>query len=375
MSLMIVKKMDKKSAVWFERSNQYLMLDPFVASAVERIYNQENNEDLALELMNKHHVPREKAMDFISDLKEKLVFPNTAPKRVVQSDLKKHEIPDKFAFTTYYQIHSKVFKVECTTEFEYSLTHPKIAHLEVSNECDFDHTATIFSNGKTTLLYLDNELIGSWSREEIHYFEGKFLMKIIEYIYEKPEDNWMGVFHASALSYKKDTILFLGGSGSGKSTSLALLQAHGFHCVADDFVPIDNDQLVHSFPAGISIKENSLETLLPYYPTLRSAAEYHYERLNKTVRYIPPKNTDYNTRYQCKALIFIKYDKHIDFEIKPISNMDAFEYLVPDSWISQNANNVAVFLEWFSLLPCYQLNYSNNEKMIAKVGRLFKNGL
>ena len=46
------------------------MLDPFVASAVERIYNQENNEDLALELMNKHQVPREKAMDFISDLKE-----------------------------------------------------------------------------------------------------------------------------------------------------------------------------------------------------------------------------------------------------------------------------------------------------------------
>ena len=120
MSLMIVKKMDKKSVVWFERSNQYLMLDPFVTSAVERIYNQENNEDLALELMNKHQVPREKAMDFISDLKEKLVFPNTAPKRVVQSNLKKHEIPDKFAFTTYYQIHSKVFKVECTTEFEYS---------------------------------------------------------------------------------------------------------------------------------------------------------------------------------------------------------------------------------------------------------------
>ena len=80
MSLMIVKKMDKKSVVWFESSNQYLMLDPFVASAVERIYNQENNEDLALELMNKHQVPREKAMDFISDLKEKLVFPNTAPK-------------------------------------------------------------------------------------------------------------------------------------------------------------------------------------------------------------------------------------------------------------------------------------------------------
>ena len=64
-----------------------------MASAVERICNQESSEDLALELMNKRKY-HEKAIDFISDLKE-IGLPNTAPKRVMQSNLKKHEIPDK----------------------------------------------------------------------------------------------------------------------------------------------------------------------------------------------------------------------------------------------------------------------------------------
>ena len=73
----------------------------------------------------------------------------------------------------------------------------------------------------------------------------------------------MGVFHASAINYKEDALLILGDSGNGKSTSLALLQAQGFHCIADDFVPVDvKKQKVYSFPAAISIKKSSLETLL-----------------------------------------------------------------------------------------------------------------
>lgn len=47
-------------------------------------------------------------------------------------------------------------------------------------------------------------------------------------------------------------MLFLGDSGNGKSTSLSLLQANGFTCLADDFVPVDaNTKKVYSFPAVI----------------------------------------------------------------------------------------------------------------------------
>ncbi|MBL4604220.1 MAG: hypothetical protein JKY02_00705, partial [Flavobacteriaceae bacterium] len=231
----------------------------------------------------------------------------------------------------------------------------------------------VFTNNDTTSLVVNNEFIGSWNKKIIHYFQGKFSMKIVECIYQKPEDEWLGVFHASAINHKENSILILGDSGNGKSTSLALLQAHGFHCIADDFVPVDNGATIYSFPAGISIKKNSLAVLAPFYPELKNSAEFHYKRLNKIVRYLPPKKIDYTKSFPCKALIFIKYDKDVEFTLNSVSNSTAFESLIPDSWISSIPKNVTVFLDWFSSLPCYQLTYSNNEKMISTVEKIFKN--
>ena len=103
-------------------------------------------------------------------------------------------------------------------------------------------------------------------------------------------------------------------------------------------MPIDQAQDVYSFPAGISIKKNALPVLLEEYPELETSAEYHYERLNKTVRYLPPQKIDYHKKAApCKALVFIKYDATIDFEISEMSKLKAFENLVPDSWISSSS--------------------------------------
>ena len=201
-------------------------------------------------------------------------------------------------------------------------------------------------------------------------------MKLVEHIHQKSENEWMGVFHASAISNGKESMLFLGDSGNGKSTSLALLQANNFTCLADDFVPIDvKNQEVFSFPSAISIKKKSLETLLPIYPELGSSAEYNFKRLNKIVRYLTPNNSNYSSHLPCKALIFIKYKKDSDINIKKISNIDAFEQLVPDSWLSPIKQNAETFLKWFSKLPCYQLTYSNNEKMITTVSKIFNDDL
>lgn len=197
-------------------------------------------------------------------------------------------------------------------------------------------------------------------------------MKIIESIYKKSEEEWMGVFHASAINYREDSILILGDSGKGKSTSLALLQTQGFNCIADDFVPIDNENKVYVFPAGISIKPKALNVLSSIYPELKNSTEYHYKRLNKTVRYLPPNSINYSKKYPCKALIFIKYDKNTEFNLTQISNLKAFESLLPDSWISSVSENVDVFLTWLPSLPCYQLTYSNNEMMYDSIKRIFE---
>lgn len=184
----------------------------------------------------------------------------------------------------------------------------------------------------------------------------------------------MGVFHASALSNAKKAILFLGDSGNGKSTSLALLQANGYTCLADDFVPMDSAKKeVYSFPAAISIKKSSLDTLLPIYPELGTTAEYNFTRLNKIVRYLKPNNTDDLNHLPCKDLVFIKYEKGSDLSFEKISKIDAFQQLVPDSWLSPKKENAQIFLDWFDSLNCYHLTYSKNEEMIKIVSKLFDN--
>jgi hypothetical protein len=197
-------------------------------------------------------------------------------------------------------------------------------------------------------------------------------MELIQKIHQKDEKEWLGVFHASAVSDGKKSILFLGDSGNGKSTSLALLQANGFTCLADDFVPIAAENTeVYSFPAAISIKKNSLQVLDSFYPTLATAQEYDYIRLNKIVRYLPPNNADFSTHLPCEKLVFIKYEKETVLKVKSISQLAAFQQLIPDSWLSPLPENAAIFLDWFESLNCYQITYSDNEKMMEKVRELF----
>lgn len=369
----IVKEIESKSIVWFEPSNQYLVVEPITARIINDISEKKELQTVASELENDLDIPYEKAIDFIIDLEEKLVKPNMDIEKGTYSNKTNFSRPETFEYTKYYSINSKTFKIEYSTEFEVSLIHPKFAHLETKVLDTFDQSFQIFNHRNHICFVINDELIDSWSQKEIHYFQGKVSMKIIENIYDKLEEQWMGVFHASALSHQDNSILLLGDSGNGKSTSLALLKAHGFNCVADDFVPIDNQQKVYAFPAGISIKKTAVNHLLRHYPELASTAEYYYERLGKTVRYIPQTDINYDATFPCKALVYIKYDPTVEFEIKKISNVFAFESLVPDSWISQKPENVRVFLDWFSSLPCYQLTYSNNEKMINEIGQLLKN--
>ena len=371
MKQIITKKLEDKEIVWFQEANRYLLVEQTAANIINDLYYKEDPKSIATKLNNKIDIPIDVALEFIQKIKNDIVIPNTIGHKVEETNLS-YKIPEKFSFEKFYLINSKIFKVFFSNEFELSLIHPKIAHLEVKQHSIIDFTFQVFNYSKKTFLILDSKLIGSWSVEDIHYFQGKFSMKIIECIYEKEEKDWMGVFHASALNYNKNTLLILGDSGDGKSTSLALLQAQGFQCIADDFVPIDISKKIHTFPAGISIKKNSLPVLLNYYPELKNSAEYHYSRLNKTVRYLPPKNINYHEKNLCKALVFIKYDSNTDFEISKISSLEAFEKLVPDSWISPIPKNATTFLEWFEKLPCYQLTYSNNKKMYAAVKDIFE---
>ncbi len=374
--LFLYKEIENKSIVWFKNQNQYLILENNAAYILKELNNKTPIIKIGEALAKKLAVPYEAAIDFIKNIETNLYRPNTTKEDDLKKGTENTTIPSKFSITKYYTINELVFKIDFESELEEYLIHPKFSHLSTAHQDAFHFHYKIFSKNDETTLIVDDKFIGTWHRKDIHYFQGKFLMELTQHIHQKEEKDWMGVFHASAVSNDKKSVLFLGDSGNGKSTSLALLQANGFTCLADDFVPMDaTKKEVYSFPAAISIKKSSLETLLPIYPELKDAAEYNFKTLNKIVRFIPPNNSNFHAYLPCNDLVFIKYQKESPTVFNTISKLDAFQQLVPDSWISPIEQNAQQFLDWFENLNCYQLTYSTNSEMIATVAKIFNNDI
>ncbi len=370
---MLVKQIENKSIVWFKDNNEYIVVEPLVAEILSLLNNKVNEQEVIAKLFYTLNIPYQQAENLVTDIKVLLTSQN-----ITETKLNPVSLPNTFEYIKHYKVNNTFFTVHYLSEYEFSLVHPKFAHLvtEDLSVTKSIYNFKVYSNKEAITFSIENEIIGTWNLKDVHFFQGKFSMKITELIHNKSENEWLGVFHASAITNGKESMLFLGDSGNGKSTSLALLQANGFTCLADDFVPIDSkNKEVYSFPSAISIKKNSIPTLLSLYPELETSAEYHFKKLNKIVRYLPTNNANYNLKKTCKALVFIKYEKDTGLIIQKISNINAFEQLVPDSWLSPIADNVQIFLDWFSKLPCYQLTYSNNTTMINTVHKIFNDDL
>ncbi|CAM1356662.1 hypothetical protein [Tenacibaculum ascidiaceicola] len=365
------KQIENKQVIWFQDNNEYLVVDPLIAETLSLLNKKIDKKEIINQVIKQVSIPYQQAVELVTDIEALLISSENKNNKKLIPVTK----PKTFEVVKYYSINSLYFKVSYASNTEAFLIHPKFAHLEIQETVKTHHHFEVYNDSKSISFSVDDSLIGTWSLKEVHYFQGKFSMELVQKIHQKNENEWIGVFHASAVSKNNNSILFLGDSGNGKSTSLALLQANGFTCLADDFVPVDNSLNVHSFPSAISIKKNSLETLLPIYPELKTSAEYHFKKLNKIVRYLPTNNHDYSLKTPCKALIFIKYQKDSDLIINKISNITAFEQLVPDSWLSPIPQNAELFLDWFEKLPCYQLTYSNNEKMTETVKKIFADEL
>jgi len=374
-TIFLLKPIDDKTILWSSRDNQYLVLENTTALLVSKLSKGIDFEDISRELSQELSLPIKETTDFVQDLKKRFI--DLGPSKLLNKPeiLKAVVVPNHFPVEKFYKINEVVIKASFESEQACFLIHPKFEHLEVESQ-KHDFCFKTFTQDARIFLAVDNKLIGSWPFNEFHYFQGKYSMQLIQKIHNMQEDEWLGVFHASAVSDKKRAMLFLGDSGNGKSTSLALLQAHGFDCIADDFVPVAaQSQEIYSFPAAISVKKTSLDTLLPFYPELSDSKEYDFKVAQKIVRYLKPNNSDFSSHLPCKGFVFIKYIKDAPLSCEKIDKITAFQKLVPDSWLSPIKENTAIFLDWFAALDCFELIYSNNTEMVAQVSKLFRDEL
>lgn len=374
--VLLSKTVADKKVVWLPDINKYIVVSTPVDLIVEHLYQGKSYRSILEYCINKLGLLPGEAGQTIRQVK------NNLKELQKNENVQKNENPSYLKIDTttfncnrYYQINDLVFFIEYeTAEIEY-LIHPKFAHLEVPQAPEFTDHFQLFNTGSKIALVVNGKLIGSWSSEMEHFMTGKVSMEILQKIYNKNEDEWMAVFHAAGISNGKESILFLGDSGNGKSTLSAILMASGFDVLADDFLPVESatSQLC-SFPAAISVKKSAIDLLAKQFPELNDTKEYSYPALNKTVRYLsnPDSAQGKPKKVPCKALVFVKYEANSGLQFSSLSKDIALQKLIPDSWISPLETNARCFLDWFDRLPCYQLSYSDNEAMVETVKNIFQ---
>jgi len=374
--VILIKPLKNQSIVWFKNTNTYVLVAHETAQIIQQYLKGTKNDSLKNWIKETLNLSEKEIQLLLPPVLKRVKELNKKKdKTVIRLEFKPTNSP---AVVKYYQINNTCFKVGFQTDTLAFLIHPKFEHLEVKGISKHNHHFEVFLIENKIVLNVDGNFVGSWSADEIHYFQGKFSMKLVEKLYKKNESALMGVFHASAISNGTRNIMFLGDSGNGKSTLAALLVSQGYTLFADDFVPVEaKTQQVYYFPAAISIKEKALETLFPLFPELKNTPQIDLKYINKSVRYLvaPPLKERDIFHLPCQILVFVKYKKDADLKIEKISKEEAFQKFIPDSWLSPLAENAQHFLEWFSSLSCYSLTYSDNAQMYKVVKKLYKDDL
>jgi len=185
----LFKAIKGKTVTWCSNENQYIVLENITADIIKTLNKEIPIKTIAKALTKKIDAPEEKTIDFILDIKRRFLKSKNKKDRSIINDFRDVKNPERFDYVKYYQVNNIVFKVSFLSENELSLIHPKFSHLEIEKKNCYSHTFDVFTKHNYTFLTVDNQIIGSWSKNDIHYFQGKFSMELIQKIHQKEKVN------------------------------------------------------------------------------------------------------------------------------------------------------------------------------------------
>ncbi len=363
---MAQKISEEDSIVWLKKSNKYLVLNTNTLELIKKKSSLSSKDFLTL-ITESLHVDVSIAKKINKDISELLL---EAKELVLKQNIKYPDPIKPCQLINYYSFNNTIIKVGFDTEETKSLIHQKYRHLVVDHVNSYDVEYSVFNSDHSLFIFKNNQIVGSWDSTQLHEFQGKFSMELICSFYNKTEHDWMGVFHASTISKNNRSIMFTGDSGNGKSTLVSILMANGYNVIADDFSPVlRTDFKTYCFPSAISIKEKSFNLIEQLYPDFINYNEYYINELKGNVKYLPPISKE--TSANCSSVIWVKYAEGTESSLKKVSIKDALKKILPDAWISNKEVNAKAFLKWIEKTAFYELNYSDNNKLIDIINSCF----
>lgn len=374
--LFVKRKVGKRYIIWFQNSNLYYYLEEPAWYVFKKTVKKYKAETIAKEFSDRYSLSYNESLKFVVEIRQKVNELNQPNGYENYLETHKDEI-NSHVYTPYSRFCYDMFNrgVEFTYETHWlqNYIHPIIRHLEATGEFKNKSHFELFTYKDRIVLRLDNVLKGSWTRDESEYIKGRIFVELINVLHNKTEADWLMTVHASAISDGNKTILFSAAPGSGKTTIAALLRAHGYQIISDDFVPIEQTSFnAYPFPIAMSIKEGSMELLKSHYPELETKPLVTINA-KKKVRYLSVDSNIMGMIFPVNEFVFIKYDKTIDFQLEEIEPMEAIKQLLDEAWVPASPENVEIFLDKILKASFYRLTYSDNKKALNAISQLFKN--
>lgn len=373
----LIQKIDETYVLWFEKSNSYVVIST-KAHDIMRCFFESNTEEAFLKHSTKIDFSKNDALGYLRDITVFLEDVNLKESAVVESsqlqNIPKSFIPKSF-ISKKYQFGKTDVLINFDTDKISQLIHPYLEHAEVDKSKHVSVEFDIFSSNDLIYLFRNKQLIDSYTYSRFHFLQGKFSMQLVTSIYNNNESDWLATFHASTVTNGEEAIMIIGDSGNGKSTLSALLMAHGFDLLADDFTPmLSENQHLYRFPAAISIKSGAFPLVNRLFEEFQNAKSYESTSKGSEVKYLPPNGSfgDSKSHFACKKLVAVRYSKETPSQLIECSAEKILATFIPDSWISPNPNHSKKFLEWLKDLTFYELTYNDNAYAVKQFEKLFQ---
>lgn len=370
------KKIGLAYLVWFQNSNLYTQLEEPAWFVFKKTVKRHKAETIALECSHRYGLTFNECLKFVNDIRSNIKQMNRSVEildkdKTYPVDLNTKRF--KVFSTRRYQLTENMIEFSVENQQFESYIHPLIGYLETNKTNKKISQFELFEYEENSVFRLNGEVKGIWTRSETNRLIGFIYMSMINEMYNKTDDFWLMTVHAAALTNGRKTILIPAESGSGKTTMAAMLQNHGYQLISDDFVPIDRHLFrAWPFPIAMSVKQGAMDVLSQIYPDLEKKP-IKLTSSKKNVRYLTPYyNPEFSElAFPIKEVVSIKYDSLVEFEFKKADKLKSIKLLLDQSWILPNAGNAGAFLDQVSQWSFYQLTYSNNEKALDAISKLF----
>jgi hypothetical protein len=368
-------KVDDAYALWFSASRKFMMLEEPAFFVLKQIIKNKPIEEISQKCFYRYKNSIENSRQFVGDVNE--ITQQYINQDKIDIDEEIYQVGELKSETSFYSVKT-YFVGQFLLRIKYgdrgleAVIHPLISQFEVKESEIVLHEFEIFRNSEKLFFIVDNEIIETLGSEETGYLKAAVLLKLMEILYGKRKDDWMLTLHAAAVTDGTRAIVFPAKAGSGKSTLSALLHAHGFQLLSDDFLAMDfNHQKIYPLPVAATIKEGSIDVLSPFYPELRQIPVEH-AYTGKQVRYLPVnRKFNPNEGYLAKHFVFITYLPDSPCLFNEVPKKLALQSLLEETWVNPTPSSVKEFFKWFDKTKFFELKYSETSDAIEVVSKLF----